>query len=220
MILYGSILSPFVRKVAVFAAEKGMALEVKTVGLGSDDPEFLAASPLRKMPALRDGDFTLSDSTAIAFYLDATGPGRKLIPDEARARARAVWWDEFADTELFPAVQPAFFNRIVSPLFLKRPGDEAAALNAEREKLPRLLAYLEQAAPEDGYLLGEAPTLADIALGSALVNLLHCGLLPDAATAPRTAGYAARVHARPAFAAGIAREQAAVARARAAAPAA
>ncbi len=64
MIVYGSSLSPFVRKVVAFAAEKGIELEVKPVGPGSQDPEFREASPFGKMPGFRDGDFAISDSSA------------------------------------------------------------------------------------------------------------------------------------------------------------
>ena len=78
-ILYGSTMSPFVRKVAAFAAEKGIDLELKGITLGDPDPEFRAASPFRKMPALVDGDFRLADSTAIIHYLEARFPDPPLI---------------------------------------------------------------------------------------------------------------------------------------------
>ena len=97
MILYGSSMSPFVRKVLAFAAEQGTELELKPMGLGSTDPDFLRASPFRKMPALTDGDFAISDSSAIIHYLDALHPEAKLIPTEPRARARTIWFDEFGD---------------------------------------------------------------------------------------------------------------------------
>ena len=63
MILYGSSLSPFVRKVLAYAGEKGIELELKPTGSAPGQPsaEFLEASPLRKMPALRDESFTLAD---------------------------------------------------------------------------------------------------------------------------------------------------------------
>ena len=51
MILYGSSLSPYARKVLAFAAEKGIELEVQPIGAGLGQPgeDFLEASPFRKM---------------------------------------------------------------------------------------------------------------------------------------------------------------------------
>src|SRR4028119_1463092 len=90
MIVYGSSLSPFVRKVLAFAAEKGIEVESKPVGLGSEDPEFREASPFGKIPGFRDGDFAISDSTAIIAYLDAIRPEPNLVPTEPRARGRGT----------------------------------------------------------------------------------------------------------------------------------
>jgi len=71
MILYGSTMSPFVRKVAAYAAEKGIELELQPTGFPNPSPEFRAASPFGKMPALVDGDYSLADSSAIIHYLEA-----------------------------------------------------------------------------------------------------------------------------------------------------
>jgi glutathione S-transferase len=136
MIVYGSSMSPYVRKVLAFAAEKGIEVELKPLGLNSDDPEFLEASPFRKIPAFRDGDFAISDSSAIVAYLDALKPEPALIPTEPKARARAIWYDEFADTIMGACGTKMFFNRIVAPRFLKREGDMVAADKAEGEELP------------------------------------------------------------------------------------
>ena len=73
MILYGSSFSPFVRKVLAYAAERGIEMELVQTRLDSADPEFLRASPFRKMPAFTDGDFAISDSTAIITYLEPLG---------------------------------------------------------------------------------------------------------------------------------------------------
>ena len=54
MIVYGSSISPFVRKVLAFAAEKGIEVESKPVGIGDQNPDFREASPFGKMPAFRD----------------------------------------------------------------------------------------------------------------------------------------------------------------------
>jgi hypothetical protein len=48
MILYGSTMSPFVRKVAAYAAEKGIGLELQPTGFPNPTPEFRAASPFGK----------------------------------------------------------------------------------------------------------------------------------------------------------------------------
>ena len=45
MILFGSSLSPFVRKTLAFISEKGLQVEIKPTGLGSTDPKFREASP-------------------------------------------------------------------------------------------------------------------------------------------------------------------------------
>ena len=88
MIVYGSSLSPYVRKVIAFAAEKGIEIELKPPGdaPGQPSPDFLAASPLRKMPALKDGAFTLADSSAIIHYFEAKHPQPPLIPLDAEVR--------------------------------------------------------------------------------------------------------------------------------------
>ncbi len=217
MLLYGSSFSPFVRKVLAFAAEKGIELEVKPVRIGDPDPDFRACSPFGKMPALRDGDFTIADSSAIVAYLDAVKPAPNLIPDEPRGRARAIWFDEFADTILFGCGGKMFMNRIVAPVFLRRPGDEAIAAAAERDELPPLLDYLESVVPAAGFLVEDRLTLADIAVASPFVNLMHLGIEVDPAARPRLAAYLGRILARPSFAPWIEKETGQLARARAAA---
>ncbi len=206
MIVYGASLSPFVRKVLAFAAEKGVAVELKQIGLGSPDPDFLSASPFRKMPAFRDGDFTLADSSAIVTYIEALHPDPPLIPAEPRARGRTIWFEEFADTILMPVVGKIFFNRVVAPL-IGRDGDEAAAARAEAEELPPILDYLETQVPDDLHLVGGAITLADIAVATVFVNLDHAGAKLDEARHPKVAAFARAILGRPSFAELIGKER-------------
>jgi glutathione S-transferase len=208
MIVYGSSLSPFVRKVLAFAAEKGIEAELKPTGLGNKDPEFIEASPFGKMPGLRDGDFAISDSSAIVAYMEAVKPEPNLIPTEPRARARTIWFDEYSDTILFACGGKMFFNRIVAPRFLGQVGDEAIAAKAECEELPPLLAYLERVIPESGFLVEDRLTLADISVASPFANFIHLGTLPDAGTYPRLRAYIEAMLARPSFAPWIQRETA------------
>ncbi len=205
MIVYGSSISPYVRKVLAFAAEKGIEVETKPLGLNSDDPEFLEASPFRKIPAFRDGDFAISDSSAIVAYLDALKPEPALIPTEPKARARAIWYDEFADTIVGACGTKMFFNRIVAPRFLKREGDMAVADRAEGEELPPILDYLERTIPASGFLVEDRLTLADIAVASPFANFRHLGL-SCLEGRPKLAAYVEAILSRPSFASWIARE--------------
>jgi glutathione S-transferase len=201
-------MSPFVRKVAAFAAEKGIEIDLKTVALGDPDPDFRAASPFRKMPALVDGDYKLADSSAIIHYLEAKFPEPELIPADPRERGRTIWFDEFADTLLFACGAKMFFNRIVAPRFLGREGDLDAADTAERDELPPLLDYLERVIPDSGYLVSDRLTLADIAVAGPFANLAHCGVAIAEANYPKVTVYVRAILARPSFATYIARETA------------
>ena len=208
MILYGSSLSPFVRKVLAFAGEKGIEIELKPTGDAPGQPgaEFLAASPLRKMPALVDGDYRLADSSAIIQYLEALHPEPNLIPAEPRARGRAIWFEEYGDTILMGCGGKIFFNRVVAPRFLGRPGDDLIADTAEREEFPPILDYLESAIPESGFLVEDRLTLADVAIASPMANLPYMGMSIDSGRHPRLADYVAKILSRPSFALWIERE--------------
>lgn len=184
MIVYGSSISPFVRKVVAFATEKGLEFKAKGVVLNSLEPDFRAASPFGKMPALRDGDYLLADSSAIVAYMEALKPEPALIPAEARARGRAIWWDEFADTILIAAGLKIFFNRVVAPRFLGQPGDAAAADRAAEQDLPPLLEYIERSLPDSGWLVEDRLTLADIAVATVFANLRYAGCPVDAGRHP------------------------------------
>src|SRR4051794_16009671 len=118
MLLYGSSLSPYVRKVLACAGEKGIDLALEPVVFRSPSPEFLEASPFRKMPAFRDGDYALADSSAIIHYLEAKHPEPALIPSDPRLRGKTIWFEEFADTILVTCGAKIFFNLIVAPRFL------------------------------------------------------------------------------------------------------
>ena len=213
MIVYGSSLSPFVRKTLAYAAEKGMELELRPTGMPNYVPEYLQASPFRKMPALVDGDFTLADSSAIIHYLEAKQPEPTLIPSDPRLRGKTIWFDEFGDTILCACGAKMFFNRIVAPRFLGREGDLAAAEAAEKEELPPILDYLERVVPDAGaYLVGDSITLADIAVASPFANLAHLDCQIDAVRHGRVRAWVDSILSRPSFAPWIEREAAILAK--------
>jgi len=214
MIIYGSSLSPFVRKVLAFADEKGVEVELQGTGFPNHSAEFLEASPFRKMPAMRDGDYTLADSSAIIHYIEAKHPEPALIPADAQLRGKTIWYEEFADTLLFSCGAKIFFNRIVAPRFMGRPGDLEAAEQAELNELPPILEYLEKVVPGDGgFLVGDRLTLADLAVVGPFANFRHTETKVCPERYPRTVAYVDRILARPSFAQWVERETAMLAKA-------
>jgi glutathione S-transferase len=212
MILYGSTISPYVRKVAAFAREKGVELELRNAGMGRGGPEFEEASPFRKMPALRDPgadggrDFVISDSTAIVAYIDAKHPEPNLIPTDPIGRARVTWYEEFGDTIVMACGGKLFGNRFVRPKVLKVEGDLEAADVAEREELPPILDYLERSIPDSGFLVQDRFTLADLAVAAPFANYAWVGVAIDGTRYPRTASYLDGILARPSLAELVARD--------------
>ena len=217
MIVYGSTVSPFVRKVMAFATEKGLDLTLAPGGLGRGGPDFHEASPFGKIPGFRDPgaddgrDFCISDSTAIVAYLEAKFPEPNMIPTSPVAHARTIWFEEFADTIFFASAAKIFAHRVLLPKMLKKPYDEAIAAAAEADELPGLLDYLERVIPPSGFLIEDRITLADLAVCSPFVNLGHAEMLIDPARWPKTAGYVDAILARPSFGPIVAEERALVA---------
>lgn len=193
MKIYGFPLSPFVRKVVVAVKEKGLEAEVVPSNPSQPDPEFAAVSPFHKIPAFRDGDFAIADSTAIVTYLDAKYPGPALLPAAPEARARAIWFEEVADTVCIPAGAPIVLNRFLRPNIFGVEGNEEEAVAAE-EALKRPMTYLEGVVT-GGWLAGEF-SIGDIAIASTIRTLGYAGWEIDAAAYPRLAAWYGRVQER------------------------
>jgi len=100
-----------------------------------------------------------------------------------------------------------FFDRIVAPRLLGRGGDLAAAEKAQKDELPPLIDYIEGVLPVSGFLVDDRLTLADLAVASPFVNLVHLRMAVDAGHHPRTASFVERMHNRPSYAPLIAKER-------------
>lgn len=197
--LIGAGLSPFVRKVRVVLAEKGLSYEHDPmVPFGVSDA-YKRMHPLGKIPTLVDGDRVVPDSSAICLYLERQQPDPALYPSDAYALARAVWLEEFADGGLLNGTGPVFQERLLGPLFFKREGDEKRVAEALEKTLPPLFDYLERELGDAEWLVEGRFGIADVAVGTQLVNFAHGRGEVDAARWPRLAAWAQRVHARPSF---------------------
>jgi len=201
LIVYGSSLSPFVRKVRVVLAEKGIAYEHQQINPFAPPDWFLAISPLKRIPVLRDTEEpepnTLPDSSVICAYLEAKHPQPALYPAVPFARARALWFEEYADTQMMQSIGPGlFFERVVKK-FMGRECDESIVAATLGEKLPAIFDYLESNVRGREFLVGDGLSIADIAVACMLVNFEHAREKLDKTRWPELARYAAALHARP-----------------------
>jgi glutathione S-transferase len=202
--LYGAPISPFVRKTMVALAEKGVTYEHDPVVPAIAPAEFKRISkeisPLGKIPAYRDGDLTLADSSVIIAYLERVHPSPALYPSDARDYARALWFEEYGDGGLSPIVGPKiFFQKIAGPAFFKTPTDEAVVNKAINEELPPLFDYLEGQLGTGDWLVGRSFSVADIGIATQFAQARLAGVSPDAKRWPKLAAYVERALARPSF---------------------
>src|SRR4051795_11126650 len=168
--IIGSYVSPYVRKVLACMNLKRLDYEVDPITPFFGNDEFRRLSPLCRIPVLIDGDFSVSDSSVICAYLDEAYPGHSLFPADARVRARARWFEEFADTRLGDVfIWGLFYQKIVHALVWGEPGDQERIAKTLTEDIPRELDYLERELPEDGFLFGDIG-LADISVASFFRN--------------------------------------------------
>jgi glutathione S-transferase len=203
LIVYGGSLSPFVRKVLVVCAEKGVEATNENVNPFAPPPEFLEISPLKRIPVLRDTDVpepnTIPDSSAICDYLENKFPNPPLYPKDPFPRARALWYEEYADSLVAVTIGPGlFFERVVKKMMKQAP-DEELCKKTLHEKLPPILDHLEKELGDKDYFVGGAFTIADISIGTMFVNFELAGETVDAGRWPKLAAYVKRIHARPSF---------------------
>ena len=198
--IIGSFVSPYVRKVLACLNLKGVSYVVDPITPFFGDDEYERLSPLRRIPVLIDGEFSVSDSTVIASFVDETYPGHPLLPADPRDRARARWLEEYADTRLGDLlIWSLFYQRVVKPLVWGEPTDEDRVRDALDHGIPAALDYLEGEAPEEGFLFGDIG-LADIAIACFFRNAAYADFTIDSARWPRTAGWVERSLAHPAIA--------------------
>lgn len=202
LIVYGATLSPFVRKVCVLLDEKGLSYTLEEGNPGNPSAEFLAASPLKKMPAFRDTGIpepnTLADSSVICDYIETKYPEPALYPKDPYSRARALWFEEYADTIMGTCIgRGLFYERVIKKLFGQTPDENVCQKTLEAE-LPPVFDYLEKELGSNQYFVGNMFSIADISVATMLANFAHVEAF-NAARWPRLDGFMNHLHGRPSF---------------------
>jgi len=97
--VFGAPLSPFVRKVRLCLLEKGMEYQLEMVMPFTPPDWYLQLNPLGRIPAFKDANVTLADSSVICQYLDEAYPDRlPLYGDNAPSEVGCAGWRNMRTT--------------------------------------------------------------------------------------------------------------------------
>ncbi|WP_309645241.1 glutathione S-transferase family protein [Phenylobacterium sp.] len=198
LLLYGHAFSSYCQKAIVALYENETPFEFREVNLGDETSRnaFRAIWPMGKMPVLRDEarGVAVPEATIIIEYLDAHYPGAvRFLPPNPDLAWRARLRDRFYDLHVQDPMQRIVSDRL-RPADAKDPTGVAAAHAA----LQTAYEWIEQDMAGKTWAMGDAFTLADCAAAPALFYADLVEPLGDAF--PNTAGYLARLNARPSFA--------------------
>lgn len=209
ILLYGSPLSPFFRKAEFLLRSKGVPFDTENVPVLGMPDWYAALNPGRRIPTLRDRTIaeegvegTIADSSAMCAFIDKKYPEPSFYPEDPFALGRALWFEEYADTDLAAVVGGGIFRPIMFPRFQGKESDLATAQATAREKLPEKLAYLDGVLAKGPFLQGDAPTIGDVAVAAVFAQYALVAELPEGF--PHFRAFYERMAALPALAENLA----------------
>ena len=164
--------SPYAMSVFVALREKGLAFETLTLDLDAGQTQaadYAQRSLTQRVPTLVDGDFALSESSAITEYLDQAYPETRVYPADVQQRARARQVQAWLRSDLLPIRQ----ERSTLVVFC---GQKRPPLSAEAQAAATKLITAAQALLADNreYLCGQW-SIADVDLAVMLNRLILNG---------------------------------------------
>ena len=159
MKLYGSLASPYVARVVMFANLKGIDLPMEPApgGMGSD--EYRRINPTGKIPSLQTGENGnyIAESEVICEYLECVYPDPQLIPADPLGRAQALMVSRMTDLYIAPHNTP-----------LRNQKDPAsrdqAVVDRQAAEFAKGFAYLAHFMGSGPFAVADSPTIGDCAL--------------------------------------------------------
>lgn len=163
MKLYGSLTSPYVRKVRIVLLEKNLAHDLVVEGPADTAGNVARLNPLRAIPVLeRDDGEVLFDSLMICEYIDSLNDRPRLYPAGGEPRWQALRWQALGQGMLEATVARMVEGR--------KPAEkqDASVIAKHEARIAAALAFAAARVPKSGFILGGAFGISDIALGTAL----------------------------------------------------
>lgn len=206
LVIYGSPVSPFVRKVAAVCIEKDVPFEIEAVDVFNPPQWFRDISPLKRIPVLRDRSIaeegvagTIADSSAICAYIEKKHPAPALYPTAPFAHGRALFIEEYADSNLAATGGLGIFRAIFFNAMQGKDPDLDKARETWAQGMPPLLSYLDAALGDNEFFAGDALSIADLSVTAVLMQIALVAEMP-LDDYPNLAAHFASISARPSIA--------------------
>jgi glutathione S-transferase len=198
--LYQFELSQYSEKVRLILDYKGLEYKKIEVTPGIGQLEVFRLSGQRQVPILKDGSTVIADSTEIAFYLERKYPENPILPEDPLSRGQCLLIEEWADesiglkgrkaligalnqnqnfrSSILPKTVPDFFKSVVKSvpselldLMGTGVGLGGEAVKEAQKGLKQDLEALCLILQDRPYLVGDRPTLADLAVAATSIIL-------------------------------------------------
>ena len=163
--------SPRAFKVMAVANQLGLDYTLHMVDFRKGDqktPEYAALNPNMKMPTLKEGEYVLWESNAIAQYLALKRPESGLFPRDERARLDVTRWQFWDLAHWDPACAVFAFEYVAKRIVLGINEPDMEAIAKGTEAFHRVAKVLDGQLRTKKFVTGDALTLADFSLGAAM----------------------------------------------------
>jgi len=167
LVIWGRNNSINVQKVLWGCEEMALAYQRRDAGGAFgvvNTPEYRALNPNGLVPTIDDDGFVLWESNAILRYLGAKHGAGTVWPERLVARAEADRWMDWENTTFWPVLRPLFLGMIRTAPDQRDP----RMLEEARLKTAQALRILDGRLATHEYVGGNAFTIGDIPLGSAV----------------------------------------------------
>ena len=158
--------APNPRRVRIFAAEKGIALDTRDLSIPAREhksDEFTALNPRGQTPALQLDDGTvIAESVAICRYLEGLQPEPPLFGTGAKEQALVEMWNRRVELILMPPVGAVWVH---THKFTERlPGRNLEWGESNRPRVDEALRFFDTSLAGREFLAADHFTIADILL--------------------------------------------------------
>lgn len=196
--LYHFPLSPFSRRVRLSLAEKKIEVQLIEERYWEKDPDFLRRNPAGKVPVLRLGSRTYSESGAICEYLEETYPDPPLLPRDPEGRFEVrrlvAWFDDKFHTEVTSKLMgERVFRKVMGTGY-----PDSANVKSGARAIKYHIDYLAWLLDQRRWLAGDAMSLADFAAAAHLSCLDYISDV-DWNRSEAVKDWYAKIKSRPAF---------------------